>query len=113
MPKEAPDVFELLKQLEELKPKAIEDLLAQRAAIDAKLASLGYVEDKPAPIPAKAKKTPLKANSEATDNPSANFDPEKECKVCRIVGHHTRAHNRHPQAFTPDELAAKGWQVPA
>lgn len=114
MAKEAPDVFELLKQLEELKPKAIDDLLAQRAAIDAKLASLGYVEAKPAPTPAKPKKTAPKASSEVTDNnPSANYNPDLECKVCKIVGHHTRAHNRHPEPFTPQELADKGWTVPA
>lgn len=110
MAKEAPDVFELLKQLEELKPKAIDDLLAQRAAIDAKLASLGYVEAKPAPAPPKPKKTAPKASSEATD-PSANYDPEKTCNVCNgAKGHDGRAHrSQNPKApFTNTELQERG-----
>ena len=112
MAKETPvDVFELLKQLEELKPKAIDDLLAQRAAIDEKLASLGYSEAKPVPTPPKPKKTAPKGTGDTTANPSANFDPEKTCNVCNgAKGHDGRAHrSQNPKApFTNTELQERG-----
>lgn len=112
MAKDTPDVFELLNQIEQLKPKAIDELLAQRAAIDEKLALLGHFDTKTDTTPAKPKKTASKPSSETTDNPSANYNPKLECKVCKVLGHHTRAHNRHPESFTAQELADKGWKVP-
>jgi len=115
MAKEAPDVFDLLKQLEELKPKAIDDLLAQRAAIDAKLSSLFYAETKPSPTPSKPKKTAPKATGDATD-PSANYNGDKICNLCNgAKGHDGRAHrSQEPKApFTKVELEERGLVAPS
>lgn len=44
---------------------------------------------------------------------SAKYNPARFCKTCDMKGHDTKAHNFHKEKFTPEELAAKGWQAPS
>lgn len=89
----AEDIFAQLDKLEELKQKAINELLEQRRGIDEKLSKLGY-QEQPA----------TKKRAASTKDASERF-----CNICQVSGHDARAHrsqgdNKRP--FTAEELAA-------
>jgi len=111
-PEQEVDIFALLEQVEKHKQPAIDKLLADRAEIDKKLAMLGHG------IP-KAEKTgrgrPAGSTNKAkvAGGPSDNFKADVTCKVCKIPGHSTRAHNFHPEKFTDEELTVKGYKPPS
>ena len=88
---------ELVSELEEL-DHTILDLKQKRAEeLLTEIKALGIEVPFPWGKKEKAEKKPTKAAG------------EKFCKTCETKGHDTRAHNRHPEKFTEDELAAKGW----
>lgn len=69
MPKEIKisidDVLQKERELAELKQQAVEQLLAERKAIDEKLARLGYTEDRAVAKPSKKRHRRTKAELEA------------------------------------------------
>ena len=71
----------------QLRAKAIDELLANRAEIDRQLGLLDYDGDG---------KPPTKKNGAKP----------LHCPVCNVGGHDRRKHRDHPAAFTKEELVA-------
>lgn len=118
-PKSASEMYkELLEQAEQLKATAVSDLKADIATKILELNSYGYsyrlAENQQYSLTSNSTETHRKRRTPTTiKGPSSRYDPSQFCSVCGIKGHNTRAHNLHKAIFTPEELSAKGWQVPA
>ncbi len=89
---------DLLDQLDKVRQAAIEELLVQREAIDAKLSRLGYAEATPTRV--------------ARPTAPRGAGTEKICPVCGAPGHDRRFHRYEkrktealPQASPPDPPA--------
>ena len=58
----------------------------------------------------KAKATPKAKEAPAT--PSTNYNPDKKCATCQVVGHDQRSHRVRKLKFTETELAELGLMPP-
>ena len=117
------DIFALLEEVERKKQPAIDALLADREAINVKLARLGHREFELEPVTAGKQRKPRgpNSNTKPAKGESSKYDASKSCYKCGskdhpMAGHDTKAHNQAADfkdiPFTHEELKKRGYWPP-